>query len=569
MGLFDGTDPSSLQMDPDTLRALAAQYGPSDEDKSASRRIGLLQAAGAMFGARRGYEGNAIGNAVQSGLLGYQTNIKDLMAQRTSNIAQAMQMRTMALQQQTLNSMPGMSGSSPSPSGAQGQSDQGAASPPTGTDQGNGVTTYPFIDTSMAPAAASSPAPGVSPTSSLGSANNYNNWVQWNARRVAVGLPDMSKSIDQMYPKPTSIRPGGDAIYPDGRVRHSPIIAADATFDPNGNVVAVPGAGAARDALLRHEAMNKEVKVPVSTGGDMPMLLGDTPRYSGQQQPSPGVTGPSAVPPPPMQPGAAQSALPAQPQKPYFGTIPASTAPASVVGQPQTTFSKTNDEARAKNSIEIQNEINTRGGIAAANMANYTAMENLANLVGKTGVTTPHLIEAGRLAIALGISPDTVKEITGSSPSPAEAFSKLLAISAGQSVKQNVSASRPTQFEYGTFLNATPNLAMTPGGRNAAIAIMKGSAAHAMAEQQAAQDWSSSHGGDLTGFPAWYTATNAPDKYLPSGAQLQKLTSTPAQPAVQLTPFAKGNLTAGTYAKQAIKSGSMSLDELRSLGYIK
>ena len=343
--------------------------------------------------------------------------------------------------------------------------------------------------------------------------------------------------------------PEGGALLYQGGDMSKPVFFADpqSAVNASANYKATT-AGAIEKAKTPYQT----IQVPVSTGGTVPQTLST---FLANQQPG---AAPQAAPTAPAAPTLAApvaGAAPDQPAKPYLGTIPPYKAPVSVIGTPQTTQSAAYAAAQGKNSVEVINDINNRGSVAASNAANYDAMQTLADQVGKTGVTTPMLVQAGKIALALGVNPDTVKSITEENVPAAEAFGKLLSISAGQSVKANVSSSSPTQFEFGNFLENTPNLAMTQPGRNAAMKIMQGSAAHARAEQQAANDWMQSHNNDISGFQAWFDSTNPPSQYFPTVKELQGIVSpqkaATAQP-VNRTAIGMTILN----AQKAIKAGA-------------
>ena len=87
--------------------------------------------------------------------------------------------------------------------------------------------------------------------------------------------------------------------------------------------------------------------------------------------------------------------------------------------------------------------------------------------------------------------------------------------------------------------------------------LVQGSASHAIAEQQAANDWADSHNNDMSGFQAWFAATNPPEKYFPSVKELQGIVGAPPQKAAAAQPVNRTAIGMTILnAQKAIKAGA-------------
>ena len=553
-------DPSALLgLSPDDIQSLLAYFQPSQQDKSQAMNQGLLSLGATLMQGKKGHVADALGQGLLGAQGSYNTELQRLGAQRGQNLTQALALRNAAqtakMQQYGMVLMNG---------------DQGSQQPAPTPDPSMQQAPQPF-DLSNGPTGQQAPQPFAPPSAPPGTPMSayIPNWRQ-TVPKEQVGMALASgdyKKVADVIGEGSKINvgregtltvgntivgrmlPEGGALLYQGGDMSKPVFFADpqSAVNASANYKATT-AGAIEKAKTPYQT----IQVPVSTGGTVPQTLST---FLANQQPG---AAPQAAPTAPAAPTLAApvaGAAPDQPAKPYLGTIPPYKAPVSVIGTPQTTQSAAYAAAQGKNSVEVINDINNRGSVAASNAANYDAMQTLADQVGKTGVTTPMLVQAGKIALALGVNPDTVKSITEENVPAAEAFGKLLSISAGQSVKANVSSSSPTQFEFGNFLENTPNLAMTQPGRNAAMKIMQGSAAHARAEQQAANDWMQSHNNDISGFQAWFDSTNPPSQYFPTVKELQGIVSpqkaATAQP-VNRTAIGMTILN----AQKAIKAGA-------------
>src|SRR5271166_967503 len=557
------------QLDPDTmqqLQQLAQQFGTNDADKKQALTQGLMAAGFGILGGHGIV--NALGNAAQ-GLNQYNEVLQQSSQRRTQGLSQAMQALTMQRQMtmmQGLNKYLNLLQQGPQtagtgapqtfqiPGGAQGMMNAGVSGqmPPAP----NQLPTQ-------------QPVPGQPDPIAI-----RNNLAMFNAANVAMGGKDMSSALQFAFPNPVSLR--GQYVFDPrtGQQRfNAQMQPGEIPVDPNNpgaGVQSQPGYADVKTGLAKFE---RPVEVPVDTGGTKPVpfdqwvtgnyAVTPTPAQAKATTAANGLTlngqytpdqlraiaadaekqavkpvaagAPNAPPTTPAQLAASTTTGPVDPgslsnePRLYQGSIPPPPQTTATVGMPQSTQAKGMAENVVTQSNNIFTDVTSRAQAANKSQGYSTAIENLLGEVGKTGVTTPILIQAGQIAVAAGVSPDLVKSITGSVSAPAEALQKLIAVTAGQAVKQNVSASRPTQFEYGTLLNATPNPGMQQQAWTAALRVMHGTESSTLAEQQAMTDWNRLYKGDLTQFPAWWVKNNPDTVYLPSKDELHSIFAAPVQ----------------------------------------
>lgn len=157
----------------------------------------------------------------------------------------------------------------------------------------------------------------------------------------------------------------------------------------------------------------------------------------------------------------------------------------------------------AKTGQDYAAELNTRASDAIAGKRTLSEMQNL--LQGfEPGKGAPLLAGLGSAAVAMGVSPETVTQLTNVNPGDAEAFQKGTAALAGEAAKQVTN--RVTQTEFKTFLANNPNWMMTPQGIKRVMDLMGKGFDQSIDQQNQFSKWSKTASPDRWGidFPALY-----------------------------------------------------------------
>jgi hypothetical protein len=223
---------------------------------------------------------------------------------------------------------------------------------------------------------------------------------------------------------------------------------------------------------------NVTYATPPSLGGNVPPL-GSVGRGGVPAQPAPGAPSGPAAPPPASSP----------PQAPISGGGNA----ADLEGQ----------KLGAKTGQDYAASLNDQANAAVQGKRTLSEMQNL--LQGfEPGKGAPILSGLGSAAVAMGVSPDTVTQLTNVNPGDAEAFQKGTAALAGEAAKQVTN--RVTQTEFKVFLANNPNWMMTPQGIKRVMDFMGKGFDQQIAQQQQFADWSKKTSPDrwAIDFPAYY-----------------------------------------------------------------
>lgn len=115
----------------------------------------------------------------------------------------------------------------------------------------------------------------------------------------------------------------------------------------------------------------------------------------------------------------------------------------------------------AKAGTDYAAELNAKAADALAGKRTLSEMTNLLQNF-TPGKFAPVLTSMGSAAQAMGVSPETVKKLTGISPGDAEAFQKGTAALAGEAAKQVTN--KVTQTEFKIFMQNNPNWMLTDTG---------------------------------------------------------------------------------------------------------
>lgn len=195
---------------------------------------------------------------------------------------------------------------------------------------------------------------------------------------------------------------------------------------------------------------------------------------------------------PAPQPGAAPPGLP-PPGAPAQAPLAAGGTAADLEGQ----------KLGAKTGQDFATDLNARATDALAGKRTLSEMQNL--LQGfEPGKGAPILSGLGSAAVAMGVSPETVTQLTNVNPGDAEAFQKGTAALAGEAAKQVTN--RVTQTEFKVFLANNPNWMMTPQGIKRVMDFMGKGFDQQIDQQQQFAKWSKSTSPDrwAIDFPAAY-----------------------------------------------------------------
>jgi hypothetical protein len=229
---------------------------------------------------------------------------------------------------------------------------------------------------------------------------------------------------------------------------------------------------------------NVTYATPPSMGANVPPLGGvGRGGMPGQAPQQPG----AALP----QPGAA-AALP-PPGAPGQSSMRAGGTAADLEGQ----------KLGAKSGQDFATDLNAKATDALAGKRTLSEMQNL--LQGfEPGKGAPILSGLGSAAVAMGVSPETVTQLTNVNPGDAEAFQKGTAALAGEAAKQVTN--RVTQTEFKVFLANNPNWMMTPQGIKRVMDFMGKGFDQQIDQQQQFAKWSKSTSPDrwAIDFPAAY-----------------------------------------------------------------
>lgn len=194
---------------------------------------------------------------------------------------------------------------------------------------------------------------------------------------------------------------------------------------------------------------------------------------------------------PPQQPGAAPPGLP--PAGAPALTPSAGGSAADLEGQ----------KLGAKTGQDFATDLNAKAGDALAGKRTLSEMQNL--LQGfEPGKGAPVLSALGSVAVAAGVSPDVVTQLTNVNPGDAEAFQKGTAALAGEAAKQVTN--RVTQTEFKVFLANNPNWMMTSQGIKRVMDFMGKGFDQNIDQQQQFAKWSKTTSPDrwAIDFPAAY-----------------------------------------------------------------
>jgi hypothetical protein len=157
----------------------------------------------------------------------------------------------------------------------------------------------------------------------------------------------------------------------------------------------------------------------------------------------------------------------------------------------------------AKTGQDFATDLNARATDALAGKRTLSEMQNL--LQGfEPGKGAPILSGLGSAAVAMGVSPETVTQLTNVNPGDAEAFQKGTAALAGEAAKQVTN--RVTQTEFKVFLANNPNWMMTPQGIKRVMDFMGKGFDQQIDQQQQFAKWSKTTSPDrwAIDFPAAY-----------------------------------------------------------------
>lgn len=157
----------------------------------------------------------------------------------------------------------------------------------------------------------------------------------------------------------------------------------------------------------------------------------------------------------------------------------------------------------AKSGQDFATDLNAKAGDALAGKRTLSEMQNL--LQGfEPGKGAPILAGLGSVATAMGVSPETVTQLTNVNPGDAEAFQKGTAALAGEAAKQVTN--RVTQTEFKVFLANNPNWMMTPQGIKRVMDFMGKGFDQQIDQQQQFAKWSKTTSPDrwAIDFPAAY-----------------------------------------------------------------
>lgn len=192
---------------------------------------------------------------------------------------------------------------------------------------------------------------------------------------------------------------------------------------------------------------------------------------------------------PPQQPGAPPAAM-----------APPTAAPPSVGGN---AADLEGQKLGAKTGQDFATDLNAKASDALAGKRTLSEMQNL--LQGfEPGKGAPILSGLGSAAVAMGVSPETVTQLTNVNPGDAEAFQKGTAALAGEAAKQVTN--RVTQTEFKVFLANNPNWMMTPQGIKRVMDFMGKGFDQQIDQQQQFSKWSKTTSPDrwAIDFPAAY-----------------------------------------------------------------
>lgn len=157
----------------------------------------------------------------------------------------------------------------------------------------------------------------------------------------------------------------------------------------------------------------------------------------------------------------------------------------------------------AKTGQDYAASLNDSANAAIQGKRTLSEMNNL--LQGfEPGKGAPVLAGLGSAAVAMGVSPETVTQLTNVNPGDAEAFQKGTAALAGEAAKQVTN--RVTQTEFKVFLANNPNWMMTPQGIKRVMDFMGKGFDNQIEQQQQFSKWSRTTSPDrwAIDFPAAY-----------------------------------------------------------------
>lgn len=221
-----------------------------------------------------------------------------------------------------------------------------------------------------------------------------------------------------------------------------------------------------------------------------------TPPAMGANAPRLGGVGRGGMPP---QPGAAPPTAAAPPA----GLPPPGAPPVTAPTVGGSAADLEGQKLGAKTGQDFATDLNAKAGDALAGKRTLSEMQNL--LQGfEPGKGAPILSALGSVAVAAGVSPDVVTQLTNVNPGDAEAFQKGTAALAGEAAKQVTN--RVTQTEFKVFLANNPNWMMTPQGIKRVMDFMGKGFDQNIDQQQQFAKWSKTTSPDrwAIDFPAAY-----------------------------------------------------------------
>jgi hypothetical protein len=208
-----------------------------------------------------------------------------------------------------------------------------------------------------------------------------------------------------------------------------------------------------------------------------------TPPSLGANTPPLGSVGRGGLPgqAPPPQPGAAL------PPPGARSALPPPGAPTLTPTAGGTAADLEEQKLGAKTGQDFATDLNAKATDALAGKRTLSEMQNL--LQGfEPGKGAPILSGLGSAAVAMGVSPETVTQLTNVNPGDAEAFQKGTAALAGEAAKQVTN--RVTQTEFKVFLANNPNWMMTPQGIKRVMDFMGKGFDQQIDQQQQFAKWS-------------------------------------------------------------------------------
>lgn len=513
---------SLMGMSPDDLNAIMQQLQPSDEDKAHARQQAAFAMAAGLLGNAYKPTIQGLGAGMQSGLLGYNADLKEQTDLRGRNITQAMAIRNAAQDADIQTGIKNwLAGNAPGGAMGAGALPQGAAGPPV-------------------PGAAAGPGAGGGPGA-------YG--VPPIALQMAMS-PRYAKMGEMIATaaKDENVREGGSIVRKDANgnpylALTAPKLGEGLRMNAAGQVEPIPGYIPSRTAAETAAADVKNARQIVdgidSQGrpvkGYAPQVFGQPQGAAPQVAQADPLT--TAIPQNAQEAAALGSMLSARglnsqyfqdngqfrlgpqhgtPIQPTGGTM---TGPNPVTMKAAEAQAAQQGEALGKQPQAIDD----------AAQAAQTTLARTAEVRGLMKAYTPGKLapirgEIGAVAQSAGLPMGLVQTIAGGSPGAIEATTKANIDSAfdeaSQALRSAGGGQRISQMEILLKAKTSPGASLTPQANEVLLGFREGVANRAIDMQAAKEDWLAQHNRDMTGFAADFNKAHPLTSYIPSAEQL-------------------------------------------------